>query len=163
MTTAHSKASSLKRFPIRPVPVTLICLLIIGLIWFAVTTEKRRIRSVIKSMESAVENEDTGSCIGWLASDYLDAYGYRVSDVRDVLNDVFESLDDITVTILNTDIDVSDDAADVTIDFRMVATVETGMRGYILGNPRNPARIIVRMNKSHRWRIQRVETIKVLY
>lgn len=118
---------------------------------------------MIKSMESAVENEDTGSCIGWLASDYLDAYGYRVSDVRDVLNDVFESLDDITVTILNTDIDVSDDAADVTIDFRMVATVETGMRGYILGNPRNPARIIVRMNKSHRWRIQRVETIKVLY
>ncbi|HPQ39636.1 MAG TPA: hypothetical protein PLV45_04620 [bacterium] len=151
------------KFQPGPVPILSLIVLIGWSIWFFATVETRRITSVITRIEAAVEAEDTAGCIGWLASDYSDAYGYGPSDVRDVLNDVFRAMDDITVTILNVDIAHGDNSEIVAVDFRVVGTLENGMRGYVMGNPQHPARIVVRMRRAGTWQIHHVERIQAGY
>ncbi|MBN1295392.1 hypothetical protein JXA80_01340 [bacterium] len=138
--------------------IALITIGIIALVWFL--SPRRQVQALVRDMRDAVENEDVATCMGWLASEYRDAYGYGVEDIRELLLTSFDELTDIHVTLIDTDIELNQDMATVRIVFRMVATHSLGLRGYVLGDPRLPVMVIVRLRyPAIGWRIVGMERI----
>ncbi|MBN1879091.1 hypothetical protein JW823_03180 [bacterium] len=131
------------------------------LIWYLVTAQNRPINRVIREVQDGFHDEDASVCLGYLSSDYIDAYGYGPDDIRLILMDIFQSLDDINVIILEKTVRRQGRNADVSLDFRIVATHELGVRGYIIGDMKQPAHVVVHLSKSDRdWRITSLDRIE---
>jgi ketosteroid isomerase-like protein len=127
------------------------------------TCHSRKIKAVIREIQHHVRTEDVDGCLEYVADDYFDAYGYRRADIRSILSDAFQSLDAIQVIVLDRTVSRTGDEAVVHVVFRVVATVEAGFRGYIIGNMNQPAEVTVYMRYSEKkWRIRRIDQISTI-
>lgn len=139
-----------------------VVLLLLGyMTWLLVTREQRQVKHVIESIKVSVETENLSGCLGWLSSTYHDERGYSPDDIRQILSQVFHSLDDINVTIINQKVMIKDQEALALVTFKVVGTVQSGMRGYVAGNLNQPARISVHLKKTDTlWQIDRVNQVE---
>lgn len=127
------------------------------------TYHSRKIKAVIRGIQHTLRSENLDGCLDYLTEDYLDAYGYRREDIRSILSDAFRSLDAIQVVVIDRTVSRTGNEAVVQVIFRVVATVEAGFRGYIIGNMNQPAEVTVHMRYSEKtWRIHRIDQISTI-
>jgi len=164
MTTNDSPCVFIMRVFLKGPILFFFAAMIVILSYYMMTQPKRAVKDVIRQARRAVEAEDTAAVMGWMTDDYLDAYGYRVTDIRTVLRDLFAEMDGITITILDEEITVEEDTAGAVVTFRVLATLKNGMRGYVAGNPKYPVRVTVNMEKTRGgWRVRRISRIETVY
>ncbi len=140
---------------------SLILITAVYAVYSLVTYHSRQIKTVTRNIQKAIRNKDIDGILTNVHYDYLDDYGYRSDDIITLFESVFEKLEDINVIIVDKDISINRPNALVNIKFRVVATVEMGFRGYVLGNLNRPAEIDVHLLLSdRRWYITRVSVIE---
>lgn len=128
--------------------------------WYLVTEETRSIKRMIRDIQEGFRREDIPVCLGYLSNDYLDDYGYRPEDIAPILREAFGSLEDINVIILDRQIDRRSGNAVVHLEFRVVATHQLGVRGYIIGSMKQPAYVEVRLKKPEKfWQVYSISRI----
>ena len=128
--------------------------------WYLMTAETRSIKAMIRDIQEGFRREDVPVCLGYLANDYLDDYGYRPEEIAPILREAFGSLEDINVIILDRQIDLRGRSAVVHLEFRVVATHQLGVRGYIIGSMKQPAKMEVRLKKPEKsWQVYSISRI----
>jgi hypothetical protein len=138
-----------------------IAALAICAVYFASTYHTRKLKSIVRHIQIAIRNEEVEGILTYLRRDYLDDYGYRPVDIKEFFESAFDTLDDINVNVLEKDVSRNGNQAVISISFRVVGTVEMGIRGYILGNLNQPARTDVFFKLSDKqWKITRVTVIE---
>ncbi len=123
------------------------------LIWYIIQYDRIQIKEALGTAIEGVETAQTDLILTAIAETYHDPLGYTRSDLRDIAGEAFEKLQDIRVRILDEEIQIDGDGAEMRIQFRVVASFET-MRGWVLGTPQDPAEITVVFQKEKSgWKI----------
>lgn len=139
----------------------IIVLLISGsILFYSGLLDKWRVRGVIKGVERAMEQEDSGKIMSGISLKYTDDYGYNYPMVKQLLTDLFKDFDKFDVTIKNPVIEIKDDTA--TVKFDIWVTVDwNGNPSYIVGTNRSSAHIRAFLAKEFlSWKVVRVEGVK---
>jgi len=108
----------------------LVAFIVVRNIW---TGEESRVKKTLRSIERAVERRDIVGCMWHIASDYSDDLGMDYQGVAFFLKSIFETYNNISVSIKDMKIDVRDNRSVLSF----VADIRaTGGPQYEAGNSR---------------------------
>lgn len=126
-------------------------LLVLGiaplLIWLLFPSDEARIKRLIKESAGAVEIEDIDVVMGHVSFSYRDDYGQSYMLLKRNLLRQFEMYSDIQVEYEDLAVEVRKDGATASLSLLVLATLG-GQRGYILGDLKEAARLVVGLRKS---------------
>ncbi|MBN1550027.1 hypothetical protein JW979_01105 [bacterium] len=129
---------------------------------YLLSSSQRLVSHVIENAISGVETENVGQCLEAISETYLDDYGYRRKELKEMAQDAFAELDDIRVSILNQEILIKDSKAFVELEVRVVASVTSlnGQRGYIFGDFNHPENVHIELeNDNGKWMIVKISNL----
>ncbi len=124
--------------------------LAVYLLW---PTEEARIRKLVREAVRAVEAEDVEAVMSKVSYNYSDEHGLSYLLLKKALEARFRAYADIDVEYENLQIHVQDGRATATMDMGVIAG-EGPDRGYYLGGPGRPARLVLRLQRGgplNRW------------
>ncbi len=79
------------------VSIVLAAVIVAALVWIFFPTEKKKLRSDIRAIERALENESADDLVGFLDLEYLDTNSMTRDDLVGVVRNFFAQVDSIRV------------------------------------------------------------------
>jgi hypothetical protein len=132
--------------------------LILGFLIVFWPSDERRIRVLFREGIEAVESENIDAVMSRVSFNYRDDHGLTYLTLREWLNNQFQRLTEMDVEEGDLSVSVSGDQATVVLPARVLAT-EGSMRGYVVGEPKKPARLTFVLSRERsRWLITRCQS-----
>jgi hypothetical protein len=122
----------------------ILLILITDLLW---PSDEARIRKLVRSSVTAVQNEDVAGVMKHVAFAYSDEHGLSYMLLKKTLERQFNVLSDIDVEYSELRINVVEDRATALLDLLVLASVGEN-RGYILGDLREDAHLELELEKN---------------
>lgn len=135
--------------------LVIVCLLVClaGALIVFWPTDERRIRVLLREGIEAVESENIDAVMSRVSFNYRDDHGLTYLTLREWLKAQFQAFTEIDVQEGDLSVSVSGDKATAVLSARVLAT-EGSMRGYVVGDPKEPARLtFVLARERSRWLI----------
>jgi hypothetical protein len=126
------------------------------LVWILFPSDEARIKKLVKESIGAVETEDIDGVMDHIAFGYQDEYGLSYVLLKKNLKMQFQVFSDIQVDYENLVVEVQEDGATASMSVLVLAT-EKGQRGYVLGDLKEAARIVLELvkNPAKKWLIMK--------
>jgi hypothetical protein len=121
-------------------------------------SDEARIKKLVKEEVRAVEEEDIDKVMDRVSYNYADEHGLSYLLLKRTVERQFDRYSDMVVEYENLEVDVKDGRASARMDLRVIATWGED-RGYYLGDVKEPARLVLELEKSpaRKWLITKSE------
>lgn len=114
-------------------------------------SDEKRIRALLSEGIQAVEAENIEAVMSKVSFSYRDDQGFTYLTLREWLKREFQALSEIDVEQGDLSVRIKGDQATAEVTARVLAT-EGSMRGYIAGDPKEPARLTFSLARERsRW------------
>jgi hypothetical protein len=131
------------------------------IIYFIWPSDESRIRKLFKEGSAAVEEEDVETVMSKVSYNYRDEYGLTYLYIKEMMQRVFQQMDDIKVEYENLSIEIEEKQATVEMDVLVLATFGNNT-GYVLGDLSNPAHLKFTLDKERtKWLVTKTEGLPV--
>ena len=132
------------------------------LIKYIFTSDEARIKKVIYKGKAAIEQEDFEGALKHVSRDYHDDdYGLNKMAIAAILKRVYAEFDNIAIHMEQMDIEIIESGLGRASFLTWVTVKWGGETGYIVGNAKNPSRVVFTLAKEGRhWRIIKAEGVE---
>ena len=134
------------------------------IIYFLWPSDENRIKKLIRQEVSAAEAEDVKAFMSGISFNYTDEYGLSYIVMSKQLENIFARFSDIDIDYSNLIVEVMDEKAEARMDFLVLAS-KGETRGYYIGDMREPAHLVLGLQKAAmgKWEIVSTKGLKLFY